>query len=197
MPVNGAGIALLLAGGALAYSGVKGANLSDTVRGLISGDAIDTSPTSTAALVTGSVSGNGAKVVALAQSQLGKPYVFDTPLDWTLPNPPTFDCSGLTQWAYWQAMGVLLTHYTGTQYPALDHAPVANAQPGDLLFYSQNGSGTSSYHVAINIGGGQLIEAPEPGVPVHVRGWAPGDTELVQTCGVCPGASPDRLRNAL
>ena len=48
--------------------------------------------------------------------------------------------------------------------------------PGDLLFYSSGGSTSGGfYHVAIYIGGGQMIEAPRPGVPVRIVAVRYGD----------------------
>lgn len=87
-------------------------------------------------------------------------------------------------WCY-AKIGVPLAHYTGTQYVQLQHAPFGEAQPGDLVFYS---NGASIYHVAIYIGNGQVIEAPETGIPVRVRTVSAGDTDLLPTVGVCPGA---------
>ena len=47
--------------------------------------------------------------------------------------------------------------------------PYAQAQPGDLIFYSNGGSTSGSkYHVAMYLGGGQMIEAPSPGNPVRI-----------------------------
>jgi cell wall-associated NlpC family hydrolase len=79
-----------------------------------------------------------------------------------------FDCSGLTKYAWGQA-GVYLPHQSRQQYASTPHVSQSDAQPGDLVFYHSPIS-----HVAIYIGGGNIVEAPRPGDVVHVRAvnWA-------------------------
>ncbi len=100
--------------------------------------------------VVPSGSGAGARAVAAAASQLGVPYV------WGGSSPSGFDCSGLTQWAWGQA-GVSLGRTTYAQRYDGPSVSLAQAQPGDLVFY--NGFG----HMAIYAGGGQIIHAPHTG----------------------------------
>ena len=104
-------------------------------------------------------SAGGAGAVAAAMSQIGVPYV------WAASSPGVgFDCSGLTSWAWGQA-GVGLPHYSGAQMAMSTPVPgLANAQPGDLIFYGPGGS----EHVAMYVGGGSMIEAPQTGSFVHV-----------------------------
>lgn len=106
------------------------------------------------------VTSSQAKVLKEASEQIGKPYV------WGAKGPNAFDCSGLVQYVYKQALGVDLTGYTGTQQNQGQKISVADAQPGDLYFWD-NGSGTS-YHVAIAIGNGKFIAAPRPGENVQI-----------------------------
>ncbi|MEY2431571.1 MAG: peptidoglycan DL-endopeptidase CwlO [Acidimicrobiaceae bacterium] len=101
-----------------------------------------------------SVRGGAGAAIAEAQRQLGKPYV------WGAAGPDSFDCSGLTMWA-WRAGGVSLPHYTGAQYSSTTHIPMSSIQPGDLIFYS------GMDHVALYVGGGQIIHAPHSGSNVH------------------------------
>lgn len=102
--------------------------------------------------------GAGAAAVRAAESQIGVPYV------WGGESPGRgFDCSGLTAWAWGQA-GVSLPHYSGAQMSDSAPVPVSDLEPGDLLFYGPGGSN----HVAMYIGGGQMIEAPYTGSFVHV-----------------------------
>jgi cell wall-associated NlpC family hydrolase len=56
-------------------------------------------------------------------------------------------------------------------------------QPGDLLFYAPNGDPTpgNNYHVAMAIGGGQMIEAPYE--PLSVRIVAIRSFDLVPYVG--------------
>jgi cell wall-associated NlpC family hydrolase len=67
---------------------------------------------------------------------------------------PTYDCSGLVSSA-WGAAGVSIGGSSGSMYASLPHIPMDAIQPGDLLFW---GSGGGS-HVALYIGGGQVIDA--------------------------------------
>jgi peptidoglycan DL-endopeptidase CwlO len=112
-------------------------------------------------------SGKGAIAVAEARKQLGKPYVYGG------SGPDSFDCSGLTAWA-WKAAGVRLSHSAYTQYFETTRVPVDQVQPGDLLFFGKDGV-ESIHHNAIYIGGGDMIEASQTGVPIRIRGWRAGD----------------------
>lgn len=105
-------------------------------------------------------------VIAEAERQLGKPYV------WGAAGPDSFDCSGLTLWA-WRAGGVSLPHYTGSQYAATRHISLSDLQPGDLVYY--NGMG----HVALYIGGGRIIHAPHAGDVVKFDALYYWDTSMV------------------
>ncbi|MDP9072972.1 MAG: C40 family peptidase, partial [Actinomycetota bacterium] len=105
--------------------------------------------------------GAGAAVAA-AKTRLGMPYV------WGAAGPDSFDCSGLIQWA-WAHAGVSLPHFSGAMYASTTHIPMSALQPGDLVFPSDPGS-----HVAMYIGGGQVIESPHTGDVVHIvpmYGW--------------------------
>jgi len=106
----------------------------------------------------------GAGAVQAAESQIGVPYV------WGGESPkgsasPGFDCSGLTAWS-WGQVGVGLPHYSGAQMADSTPVPVSDLQPGDLLFYGPGGSD----HVAMYVGGGQMIEAPYTGASVWITG---------------------------
>jgi cell wall-associated NlpC family hydrolase len=104
--------------------------------------------------------GGGAGEIAVhaAETQLGVPYV------WGGESPGHgFDCSGLTAWAWGQA-GVYLPHYSGAQMADSTPVPVSDLQPGDLLFYGPGGS----QHVAMYVGGGEMIEATFPGTVVRI-----------------------------
>jgi peptidoglycan DL-endopeptidase CwlO len=106
-------------------------------------------------------------VIAFAEQQLGKRYVIDG------AGPNVWDCSGLTMVA-WQQVGVDIGGHGSTmQYnhmKAIGHLvniprnSTDGMIPGDLIFYSVNGSPSDSVktHVAMYIGGGQMIEAPNP-----------------------------------
>jgi cell wall-associated NlpC family hydrolase len=96
--------------------------------------------------------GPGGVAARKACSAIGSPYI------WATSGPKTFDCSGLTLWA-WAAAGVTLRHYTVWQYQ--DNKPVsrANLQPGDLVFFFP----PSLHHMGIYVGGGWMVHAPTTG----------------------------------
>lgn len=104
-------------------------------------------------------SGNGSAIVAEAYKHIGKPYV------WGAKGPDTFDCSGFTRYVYLQVTGRDIGGWTVPQEGAGTVIPVSQAQPGDLYFWGSRGS---SYHVAIALGGGSYIHAPQPGESVKV-----------------------------
>ena len=108
-------------------------------------------------------SGKGAIAVAEARKQLGKPYVYGG------SGPDSFDCSGLTAWA-WKAAGVRLSHSAYTQWFETTRVPINAVQPGDLLFFGDDGV-ESIHHDAIYIGNGEMIEASQTGTPIRIRGW--------------------------
>jgi cell wall-associated NlpC family hydrolase len=89
--------------------------------------------------------------VSAAWSAIGAPYVFGA------AGPSSFDCSGLTMWAWAQA-GVSLPHSALAQLGSLPHVPLSSVSPGDIIYY-----GSVSPHVAIYVGGGQIIHARHPG----------------------------------
>lgn len=94
--------------------------------------------------------------IAEARRQLGKPY------EWGGSGPDTFDCSGLTSWA-WRAGGKRLSHSSRAQYSETSRVAFSDIQPGDLLFY-----GNPIHHVGLYVGDGQMIEAPETGKNVRI-----------------------------
>jgi cell wall-associated NlpC family hydrolase len=95
------------------------------------------------------------KAIAFARAQIGKPYV------WGATGPGSYDCSGLTQ-ASWKAAGVSLPRTTYDQVNAGTTVSLADAQPGDLIFFYGDIS-----HVGIYIGNGMMIHAPKPGAYVR------------------------------
>jgi len=95
-----------------------------------------------------------AVAVRAALSRLGRPYV------WGATGPDSFDCSGLTQWAYGQA-GLPLHRTTYQQLHDGVAVPRAQVRPGDLVFPHPG-------HVQLAIGHGRVVEAAESGVPVRI-----------------------------
>jgi peptidoglycan DL-endopeptidase CwlO len=114
------------------------------------------------------VSGLAGIAVQAAYGQLGVPYRYAT------SNPgESFDCSGLTHYAWGQA-GVYLPRNSRAQAAATPRVPPAAAQPGDLIFYYSPIS-----HVGIYAGGGQLVHAPNSGTVVKVSGVSWGKVTAV------------------
>jgi cell wall-associated NlpC family hydrolase len=133
-------------------------------------------------------------VIARALSKLGMPYawgggnasgptrgirdggVADRYGDY---NKIGFDCSGLMIFAF---AGVRsLPHYSGYQYTAGRRVPLSQMRRGDMLFWGGDGG---IHHVALYLGGGQMVEAPQSGLrvriaPVRYGGIMPYATRLV------------------
>jgi cell wall-associated NlpC family hydrolase len=101
-------------------------------------------------------SSKGAAAVWWAEKALGRPYV------WGASGPDSFDCSGLSMWAY-SHVGISLPHSSGAQFSAGPHVSRANVEPGDLVFF-----GSPIHHVGMYVGGGQFIEAPYTGADVRI-----------------------------
>jgi cell wall-associated NlpC family hydrolase len=101
---------------------------------------------------------NPGAAIAIAEAlrQLGKPYVFGT------NGPDTFDCSGLTQWA-WAKAGVSMDHYTGSQASAFPRVDPDQLQPGDLVFFN-----VDLGHMGMYIGNDQIVQAPRTGDVVKI-----------------------------
>ena len=114
------------------------------------------------------VSGLAGIAIGAARGQLGVSYVYAT----SKPGV-SFDCSGLTHYAWGQA-GVYLPRNSRAQAAATPRIPAASAQPGDLIFYYSPIS-----HVGIYIGDGQLIHAPNSGTVVKVASVSWGKVTAV------------------
>ncbi len=79
-----------------------------------------------------------------------------------------FDCSGLTLYAW--APYLSLPHFSVTQYYAAGsyHPDVGSLMPGDLVFWSSDGSLGAVHHVAMYVGGGNVIQAPQSGDVIQI-----------------------------
>jgi cell wall-associated NlpC family hydrolase len=119
-------------------------------------NSIGANGTSAPQQYSGPTTTQAGKAVAFAYSQLGCPYVYGG----TGPCHMGFDCSGLVQ-AAWAYAGVQIPRDSYGQWAGLPHIPVSAMQPGDILVY--NGEG----HVAMYVGGGYIIDAPQTGMNVE------------------------------
>jgi cell wall-associated NlpC family hydrolase len=93
-----------------------------------------------------------------AARMLGKPYRYGG------STPAGFDCSGLVQFSYAQA-GIRVPRSTEEQRRASRPVRAVNLQPGDLLFFDQEGKKNS--HVGIYLGRGEFVHAPSSGKQVR------------------------------
>jgi cell wall-associated NlpC family hydrolase len=118
-------------------------------------------------------------VLRAALSRRGLPYV------WGAAGPASFDCSGLVQWSFAQA-GIRMPRVAADQARSGPAVPVSQLEPGDLLFYHTDATDPLYIsHVAIYLGHGWMIQAPEPGLSVEV---VPADfgTEFAGAIRVSP-----------
>lgn len=100
-----------------------------------------------------------ANLEALATSCLGTDYV------WGGNDRSGFDCSGLVQYLYKNALGIQLTRTTYTQQYEGKSVDFDDLQMGDLLFFKR---GNDTYHVAMYLGDGFYIHAPNVGETVKI-----------------------------
>lgn len=110
-------------------------------------------------LTTGSVV---SLAVKLANANI--PYV------WGGASLSGMDCSGLVDYVFQNAEGISLPHYTVSLESCVSQHSVAEAQPGDVLFWGNHGS---TYHCAIYIGNNQYVAAPQPGQNVEIETISP------------------------
>ncbi|MCW3842938.1 NlpC/P60 family protein [Micromonospora yasonensis] len=106
--------------------------------------------------IDGVVSSAARTAIKTACAQVGDPYV------WGATGPNSFDCSGLTQYAY-KAAGISLTHFTGAQWNEGRPVSRADARPGDLVFFFSD-----LHHMGLYLGNGIMVHAPRTGKPVQV-----------------------------
>ena len=132
------------------------ASLTVPQRQAVTDNTIGANGSSAPQQYTGPTATQAQKAVAFAYAQLGCPYVYGG----TGPCQRGYDCSGLAQ-AAWAAAGVQIPRDSYSQWAALPHVPLSSIEPGDLLIY--NGEG----HVAIYVGGGYIIDAPQTGMNVQ------------------------------
>ena len=106
---------------------------------------------------TGSASVSSSAIVNKAYQYLGVRYV------WGGTTPSGFDCSGFIQYVY-RSQGISLPRTSRAQAASGKYVSIANAQPGDILYFGQS----SVTHVGIYIGNGRMIHSPRPGKSVEI-----------------------------
>jgi len=110
----------------------------------------------------------GSKAAQIACSEIGKRYV------WATAGPTTFDCSGLTMYA-WGKVGVTLRHYTMWQWEDTKRVTRDQLRPGDLIFFYSD-----KHHVGMYVGGNWMVNAPHSGDVVRM---APIDQDPISGFG--------------
>jgi cell wall-associated NlpC family hydrolase len=105
--------------------------------------------------------------IDFAKEQLGERYVLGG------AGPNVWDCSGITMKSY-ASVGVYIGWHSATaQYNVLAAqkklVPFQDAQRGDLIWWSQEDAFSGDkYHVAIYLGDGMMLEAPNPARTVRI-----------------------------
>ena len=105
--------------------------------------------------------------IAFMKAQLGEKYVLGG------MGPDVWDCSGITKAGYAAAGIYIGTHSATNQFRTMAQArklvPLNQMQVGDLLWYSQDSAfDGDKYHVVVFLGGGMMLEAPNPARTVRI-----------------------------
>ncbi|HMH90762.1 MAG TPA: C40 family peptidase [Streptosporangiaceae bacterium] len=107
-----------------------------------------------------------ASVIAFAEQQLGKPYL------WGGTGPDAFDCSGLVMAAY-RSAGIMIPRTSQVQWTFGPRVSPSQVKPGDLIFFAgSDGTVQSPGHVGLVIGGGKMVEAFATGFPIRIATYA-------------------------
>lgn len=131
-------------------------------------NAIKTAPTAPELYTVGDP--DSAKVeaaIAFAEAQLGERYVLGG------AGPDVWDCSGITMKSYAAANVYIGWHSATAQYNVLASqqklVPFQQAKRGDLIWWStERAFSGDKYHVAIYLGNGMMLEAPNPARTVRI-----------------------------
>ena len=108
----------------------------------------------------GQVRPEAARAIAAGRTKLGAGYL------WGAEGPNVFDCSGFVRWAFLQ-VGISLQHYSGAMWKSTIRISESQLQPGDLVFWGAGGS----EHVAIYIGGNQILHTAKGVAITPMNGW--------------------------
>ncbi|MFF8400127.1 NlpC/P60 family protein [Streptomyces sp. NPDC015684] len=101
-------------------------------------------------------SGRASAAFSAAQSKIGTPYVYGA------TGPSSFDCSGLTSWAYGQAgVSIPRTSEAQANYGTRVYSQ-SDLKVGDLVFFYGD-----LHHVGLYAGNGQVLHAPHTGAVVR------------------------------
>ncbi|MGO4592493.1 C40 family peptidase [Leifsonia sp. 2TAF2] len=130
--------------------------VASAVAGIVAGHGGAAGERAAGAIVSALAAGGAReRIVATALSYLGDPYVLDG------ADHSGIDCSGLVMVSY-AAVGIPLGHLVHLQDDAGRRIDQADAEPGDLVVFDDD------EHIALYLGDGMIIQAPEEGRPVEV-----------------------------
>lgn len=114
---------------------------------------------STYVTIPGETNAKAEAALKVAKAQLGKPY------KWGATGPNSFDCSGLTYYAYKNGAKVSIPRTSREQSKFGKKVSKSELKPGDLVFF---GKGSSVSHVGMYIGNDQYIHSPQTGDVVKI-----------------------------
>lgn len=162
--------------GTTAASAASAAGFAEVLSGL-TGTAQTAAPFNAGAL-TGDQAALAEKVTNAAQKYVGLPYV------WGGNDPAVgLDCSSFVQNVF-KDLGYTLPRVTYDQInQGRPVASMAEAQPGDLLFTHNTG------HVAIYLGNGKAVDAPQPGQTIQIRDAWENDSNITAIRRILPDAA--------
>lgn len=167
-----------------ASAGGSGGDFAATLAAMTGTEASGGAAASAAAApAAGAASGSGTaaagKVLDAVQKYLGLPYV------WGGNDPAVgLDCSSFVQNVY-KDLGYSLPRVTWDQMNSGTKVDsMAQAQPGDLLISHDGG------HVAIYLGNGKAVDAPQPGQTIQIRDAWETDANLSTIRRILPTEAP-------
>lgn len=105
-----------------------------------------------------SVLSDRQRVIQEVNKYRGIPYL------WGGSNPTAFDCSGLVQWTIKKTHGKTIPRTTATQYKSWERSMkrnIADADPGDFVYFKTQNNGSPVSHVGIYVGDNKFIHAPK------------------------------------
>lgn len=140
--------------------------LAESMSVTITGDKTDGYISST------DTSSEGYKVAQKALTRLGAIYVFGSCHAMSQianPSQSVFDCSGLVNWAFYQAGHSIGSQSSSTLVSMGKPVSASDMKPGDILLFSSNGSASGVHHVGIYIGGGKFVHAPNSRSVVKIQ----------------------------
>ncbi|SFV24456.1 C40 family peptidase [Micrococcus terreus] len=160
------------------YAGSTGTTASTSYSGSTGGVSLGTGIQRASYTTASTATGANAVAANYATAKATDPNTY---YSWGGNGPYGFDCSGLTQQAF-AAAGKSIPRGSGAQYTgASQYVSLDNLQVGDLVFWSNNGSASGIYHVAMYVGDGQIAHARNPVTGVSLTAVDYNPTNMLGT----------------